>query len=254
MRLMGFSLLSAATLVAGIAGFQTMDSKADDAQADSGITAMDHVVVAELFTSQGCSSCPPADAVAAELAENPDIIVVSRPVTYWDRLGWKDTLAKESNTDLQRNYAARGFAKAGVYTPQMVINGRAAAIGSRGYKVRELIMAEQKRGVPADLAISQSNGGDFIIAVSGKSQGSANVMLLALDSSETVSIGRGENGGRKLTYTNVLMSEDLLGRWDGNDKRFTVPASDLNVPGADRYAVIVRQGQSGPIMAASYIG
>ncbi|MEO1044839.1 MAG: DUF1223 domain-containing protein [Pseudomonadota bacterium] len=248
MRLLGFSLLASGTLLAGMIGFQVMDSKADD-----GGMEMDHAVLAELFTSQGCSSCPPADAVAAELAQNPDIVVVSRPVTYWDRLGWKDTLARESNTRLQRSYASRGFARAGVYTPQMVINGRAAAIGSRGYRVRDLIMAEQKRNPSAKLDITHNDAGDITVTVSGKSNSSANVTLLALDSSETVNVGRGENGGRTLTYSNVLMHEDVIGAWKGGRKTFTVTRDALTLAGADRYAIVVQQPRGGEVMAASYI-
>ncbi|MEM1132971.1 MAG: DUF1223 domain-containing protein [Pseudomonadota bacterium] len=249
MRLLGFSLLATATMVAGIVGLQVMDSKADVGDMD-----MERTVVAELFTSQGCSSCPPADALAADLVKNDDIIVISRPVTYWDRLGWKDTLAKESNTDLQRAYAARGFARAGVYTPQIVINGRSAAIGSRSYAVRDLIMAEQKRKAQASLTSIAEDNGDIRVTLNGKTDATAHVTLLALDSSETVSVGRGENGGRTLTYTNVLVDEETIGKWRGGEKSFLIDANALNIAGADRYAVMVQQPRGGEILVASYIG
>src|SRR3546814_2316327 len=105
-----------------------MPLRADDAPA----------ALIELFTSQGCSSCPPADALFAKLAKDPGIVAISRPVTYWDRLGWKDTLARPENTALQRAYAARNIAGAGVYTPQAVVQGGAGTVGSREGEIRTL--------------------------------------------------------------------------------------------------------------------
>ena len=113
-------------------------------------------VLAELFTSQGCSSCPPADAFLAKLAREPGVIAISRPVTYWDRLGWKDSLARSANDRLQRRYAARGLPGSGVYTPELVINGSAATIGSRSVSARSLIAQAQVRARRARRA--QSTG------------------------------------------------------------------------------------------------
>jgi len=251
MRLLGFSLLSAATLGAGIVAFQVMDSDAKDR--DTAIASMDSVVVAELFTSQGCSSCPPADAVAAKLAENQNIVVISRPVTYWDRLGWKDTLAREDNTRLQRSYATKGLTNSGVYTPQMVINGRTAAIGSREYEVRDMIMSEMKVDNGVSLNVESTDEGGFTLSLNGNLDAVANVILIALDSEETVQVGRGENGGRKLTYTNVLRNEERLGTLNGGREEFSVAETDMQVNKADRYAVIVQEANAGQILAASYL-
>ncbi len=107
-------------------------------------------LVLELFTSQGCSSCPPADALMEQIARTrPDVLVISRPVTYWDRLGWRDTLALPENTDLQRAYAARGLAgRNGVYTPQAVVDGHSGTVGSRAGDIDELLrQAGSARGM-----------------------------------------------------------------------------------------------------------
>ena len=114
---------------------------AGTAQIDHSQThALGQPVLVELFTSQGCSSCPPADRFASTLARDSDLVVIARPVTYWDRLGWKDTLAREANTDLQRDYSRRGLAgRNGVYTPQMVVDGVLGAVGSRERDVRQQI-------------------------------------------------------------------------------------------------------------------
>lgn len=253
MRFSGFLFLVLGALLSGFFALASTESKANAAsEADTHATG-NRPVVAELFTSQGCSSCPPADAVAAKLAQNPNIIVVSRPVTYWDRLGWKDTLAKEENTTLQQRYAYKGFAKAGVYTPQIVIDGSAAEVGSREARVRSLIKKAQQRPALADIDVTTDAEGNIIVNVSGESKIDAKVSLLALSREEIVSVGRGENNGRKLRYTNVLKYESTLGRWDNGPKSFMIEPAAVNIPGADCYAVIVREGQAGPILAAEYI-
>lgn len=251
MRLMGFSLLVTAAAGVGFMALQAMDS--GTAKRNTSLDNMDRVVVAELFTSQGCSSCPPADIVAAHLAKNDKVVVISRPVTYWDRLGWKDTLAREENTALQRLYARKDFANSGVYTPQMVINGHRGAIGSREYQVRDLIMSELNQANAASVKVSPTTSGGYAIALNGQVKKDATITLVALDSSATVKIGRGENSGRELTYTNVLREEMVIGRWNGGSAEYTVSAADMQVAEADRYAVIVQEEGAGDIVAASYL-
>lgn len=204
-------------------------------------------VVVELFTSQGCSSCPPADAVLAALSDEPGVVAITRPVTYWDRLGWKDTLAREENSGLQRAYAARGGEGAGVYTPQAVVQGARALVGSHGDALRRLVA--EARAVPQP-ALTAGRG---VVAVDGTTTQPATVSLIALKGHTDVAIGSGENGGRRVRYTNVVRGERTLGRWTGGKARFPIPADALRVEGADRFAVIVRQGASGPILAARYL-
>ncbi len=200
-------------------------------------------VVVELFTSQGCSSCPPADAFAESLARRADVVVITRPVTYWDRLGWKDTLARDSNTDLQRAYASRGGEGSGVYTPQMMVQGRFAAVGSDRSKISQQI-ASARGGLKAAIAVRTGVAG---VAGSG---GPADVKLIGLRSNVEVRIGSGENGGRMIRYSNIVVSERVLGRWHGGAETFPLPSETL--PGADKMAIIVQSPNAGPILAAAY--
>lgn len=210
----------------------------------------DGPVVLELFTSQGCSSCPPADALAAQLARDPDLLVITRPVTYWDRLGWKDTLALEANTRLQRSYAQAGYEGAGVYTPQMVVNGRHAAVGSRANNIAMLVREETMASHPAVTA-RKTKDGAVTVTVKGEGTGAARLSLVALSSRESVAIGRGENGGRTVHYTNVLRAETPLGAVGADTGSVTVAPSLMQRKDADRYAVILRRSAAGPILAAT---
>jgi hypothetical protein len=203
-------------------------------------------VVVELFTSQGCSSCPPADAYMAELARDPSIVALSRPVTYWDRLGWKDTLARPENTNLQRDYAQHGAAGAGVYTPQIVVQGGAGAVGSDRAKVRQLV-GSARTAPKLSLSI---NGQNVTVSGSGKP---AEVRLIAIQSTRSVTIGRGENGGRVVKYSNVVRAEKTLGRWTGPRQSYDIPANYGHALGADRRAIVVQQADAGAILAARYL-
>jgi hypothetical protein len=209
-------------------------------------------VAVELFTSQGCSSCPPADAIAERLAKEPNTVVITRPVTYWDRLGWKDTLAREANTSLQNAYAARGGRGSGVYTPQSVVQGGDAAVGNRESELRQLISAEKKRPGPSVSAVRSEDGGR-IVTIDGTTPSVATVTVVALKSESLVRIGRGENGGRSVKYTNVALADTNVARWRGGKLTFSVPGDIFKAPGADRYALVVQLGTAGRIVAARYI-
>lgn len=209
-------------------------------------------VLVELFTSQGCSSCPPADALAAKLAAEPGLVVVTRPVTYWDRLGWKDTLALEANTTLQRAYAARGLAgNNGVYTPQVVVDGERGAVGSNAAQIRQLI--GQSAGANAAIAIRRVNGGGVAIGIAGPANARGELVLLALSAKESVKIGRGENGGRRVDYANVLRSERKIADWRGGKMSHALTADALTVPGANRFALVLREPKGGKILASRMI-
>ena len=209
-------------------------------------------VAVELFTSQGCSSCPPADAIAERLAKEPNTVVITRPVTYWDRLGWKDTLAREANTSLQNAYAARGGRGAGVYTPQSVVQGNDAAVGNRESELRQLIAAEKKRPGPSVSAVRSEDGGR-VVTIDGTTPSVATITVVALKSESLVRIGRGENGGRSVKYTNVALADTNVARWRGGKLTFTVPGDVFKAPGADRYALLVQLVSAGRIVAARYI-
>jgi hypothetical protein len=209
-------------------------------------------VLLELFTSQGCSSCPPADALAEKLSANPDLVVIARPVTYWDRLGWKDTLAQESNTSLQQNYARRGLdGRNGVYTPQLVVNGSYGLVGSNASEVAPSVKQYGKSD--AAIRVTAGTGGGYAVNLSGTGAGKAELVLVGVTRKVAVSIGSGENGGRKVTYSNVLRSERKVSDWAGGKASVTLAASQLKVAGADRYALVLRQPGGGKVLAARWV-
>lgn len=210
-------------------------------------------VLLELFTSQGCSSCPPADALAGKLAAEPNLVVIARPVTYWDRLGWKDTLAREGNTVLQQGYARRGLAGTnGVYTPQLVVDGSFGAVGSRAEDIAAGVKQYGGRS-GATIRIAPGTGGGYAVTLAGTGAGKAELVLLAVTRKVEVGIGSGENGGRKIAYANVLRSERKVGDWSGGKASITLGADQLKVAGADRYAVVLRQPGGGKVLAARWV-
>ncbi len=208
-------------------------------------------VAVELFTSQGCSSCPPADALLEALSKQPNVIAITRPVTYWDRLGWKDTLASEANTRLQTAYAKKGLEGAGVYTPQAVVQGENGAVGSDRAELARLIAAEKKRSGPGILATRTADGGRRVSI--GNGVGAGSISVLALKSEAIVRIGSGENGGRTVRYVNVLVAETPVGSWNGKAGAFMIPGSAFHTAGADRHALVIRAGPAGRILAARFI-
>ncbi len=210
--------------------------------------------VIELFTSQGCNSCPPADRLAAELARVPGTVVISLPVDYWDYLGWKDSLASPSFTARQKAYSkARGDMQ--VYTPQAVVDGVAHAVGSE----RDAIDAAAAAAAAPDVAISETLAGDKlrieVAAAPGAGKG-AKVWLVPILSSANVAIGRGENAGATVTYTNVARELRDLGAWNGTPCKFEVPAAEIRKLGADGAVVLLQTdvgGLPGPILGAALV-
>ena len=171
-------------------------------------------VVVELYTSQGCNSCPPADRLLGKLAERDDLITLTFNVDYWDYLGWKDTLASPANTERQRHYAAAMRSRT-VYTPQMVIGGRQHAVGSDAAAVAAAIKAEQLRSTGAAiLRLTHADGRVIVsLAAAPKAGTNATVWLVRYDRRRDVPIERGENAGSKLVYHNVVRDMRALGHW-----------------------------------------
>jgi hypothetical protein len=202
------------------------------------------LVVVELFTSQGCSSCPPADDFVAELAKEPSALVVSYPVDYWDYLGWKDTLADRSFTARQRAYGdSRGDRH--IYTPQVVVNGAKHAVGSDRDAVNRSRMSGRGKGAMSVAVSAEIDGETIRIKVEGTPPANrqpATVYLVALVKRAEVAITRGENKGRSVTYTNVVRELVPLGAWDGTKSAYDAPASIAKMRSADAFAVIVQEG------------
>ena len=212
--------------------------------------------VIELFTSQGCSSCPPADKLIGEyVANRPDVLALSYNVDYWDYLGWKDTLASPENTQRQRDYAqARGDGQ--VYTPQAVIDGRTHAVGSRAPQI-EAALDKYADGLPVPLSLSTT--ADAITVNIGKTpEGEmphATLWLVMYAREVTVPIERGENTGRTITYNNVVKKLRPIAMWKGESMSVDLPKSEFKHAGADRCAVLLqtetKDGLPGPILGAA---
>jgi hypothetical protein len=200
--------------------------------------------VLELFTSQGCSSCPPADRLLGELANDSSIIALSLPLDIWDYLGWKDTLALAGHSVRQRAYAEeRGDRQ--VYTPQMVVNGSVHVLGSDRSAIERAIGQTEHNSVVMSLPVLVSaSGGDLTVAIKGAPDGEpgGEVWLCPLSSVVAVAIGRGENHGRTVTYHNVVRSWRKLGNFDGSDTSWTIPLAQIEKDDIDGAAVLVQEG------------
>ena len=200
-------------------------------------------VVVELFTSQGCSSCPPADAIMAELARTrPDILPLTFHVTYWNSLGWRDPFSFEGATERQRRYVAQSVSPE-TYTPAMVIDGRQDVVGADGTAVRAgLVRAEADRRNDAPVRIAGS--GDTLTVIVGAGAGKGTVLLLGYDGLHHTQVGRGENTGRTLLESNIVRSMAVAGLWSGREIRLAVSR-----PAGEEVAVIV-QADDGRIIGA----
>jgi hypothetical protein len=199
--------------------------------------------VLELFTSQGCSSCPAADKLLGELAKDPSLVTLTLPVDYWDYLGWKDTLALKGHTARQRAYAAmRGDRE--VYTPQVVVNGAVHVIGSDKTAIERAIAQSRKQSDPLALAVSASLAGDKLtVSVPARDNHSpGEIWLCPITTSVPVKIGRGENRGHTVTYTNVVRRWTKLGDWNGKAQTFSVPVKEFQTGEIDSVAVMVQSG------------
>ena len=201
--------------------------------------------VIELFTSQGCSSCPAADKLMGEFAKDPSTVVISIPIDYWDYLGWKDTLAKPRHTARQRGYSTvRGDRE--VYTPQAVINGAAHVLGSDRAAIEAVIKKTRQQAsvlsVPVELSLS-SEKLDVTLAAA-REPTNAEVWLCSIAKAVPVAIGRGENRGHTITYHNVVRQWIKLGPWSGAAQTFSVPKGEFKRDGVDAVAVLVQGGTS----------
>lgn len=208
-------------------------------------------VLVELFTSQGCSSCPPADALAGQLAERADVVVLSFHVNYWDYIGWTDPFATEDTTGRQYGYA-KALRQTNVYTPQMVIGGVTHVVGSDAPRVMSTIETVRTRAPHAPaIAIKRI---DDVIRVSlgaGRFDGEADVLLAQFVDRRETDVRRGENQGRRLTNYNIVRDLARIGGWTGNAVDIDLDPAQLMGTG-DRYgcAVIVQAPNQGPVMAA----
>jgi hypothetical protein len=210
--------------------------------------------VIELFTSQGCSSCPAADQLLGELGEDTSIITMSLPVSYWDYLGWKDTLAIPGHSSRQRAYSReRGDRE--VYTPQAIVDGSVQVLGSDRLAIENAIDQTRKHPSVLTLPVSVSiANGEIKVSAPGTTPGVGEVWLCSLSKAVPVLIDRGENRGHTITYHNVVRHWAKLGDWDGAARAWTMPVSAIESDGVDAVAVVVQAGTAqspGSILGAA---
>jgi hypothetical protein len=214
-----------------------------------------HKTVVELFTSQGCSSCPAADALLKRFAEHNNVIALSLPVDYWDYLGWKDTLANPKFSERQRAYA-RTRGDGAIYTPQLVVNGVAHVNGSDEGQIARAIDKTEKALSFIPVRLHEEEGKLIVEAGSpprGVAGKDATIWLAVIASSIQVPIQRGENQGKTITYYNVVRELIPVGKWSGKPVTLEVPRASLVRPGAESCAVLLQLGQTGPIMGAAFM-
>ncbi|MET1027682.1 MAG: DUF1223 domain-containing protein [Dongiaceae bacterium] len=207
------------------------------------VAAAERPVVIELFTSQGCSSCPPADAFLTDLSHNrPDVLPLAFHVTYWNDLGWKDPFSLDAATQRQSRYGMR-FGD-GSYTPEIVVDGVKDLVGSDRVGVEAAIQqARQESQTAAPISIRQEGGQIFVQVAAGS--GSGQVLLIGFDHERRTAVGRGENSGRMLIESNIVRSIRPIGQWSGALLQLSVP-----VPDGQEIAVIL-EAPDGRIVGAS---
>ena len=210
--------------------------------------------VVELFTSQGCSSCPPADEYLGELARRDDLIALSFHVDYWDYIGWKDTFALPQSTARQRRHG-RFLNARYVYTPEMVIDGIVDVVGSRTDDVeRTIAEARLSTRDPLPVALVASTRDRATIGIgAGSGMPSADVWLIEFDAKRTVDVQRGENSGRRLTYHNVVRNIRKVGLWRGDAMDISVDLAPMREAGRDGCVVIVQKEGGGPVFGAAQL-
>ena len=205
-------------------------------------------VLVELYTSQGCSSCPPADALFADLAAKPDVIALALHVDYWDYLGWEDKFARPEHTDRQRKYA-KAARERSIYTPQLIVQGVDRVVGADAEAVLAAISAHQARPVGARLRLERDDAVLRIRLAPAADSGPSVVYLVRFQPRETVEIADGENAGQTIDYTNIVSDWSAVARWDGLvEAEFGVDLGD-GEPGA----VVVQRERLGPVLTAAML-
>ncbi|MGY6549017.1 MAG: DUF1223 domain-containing protein [Roseinatronobacter sp.] len=217
----------------------------------SPVAAQQSPVVVELFTSQGCAACPPADQILQGLADREDVIALALHVDYWDYLGWADSFGQPVFSERQKSYAqARG--RSSVFTPQKMIGGRDEVKGSALRQVEDTLRDHlQARSTAPEIMVTLNGAPGTEMQIELRAPGGlqrpTDVHLVRYKDAETVEIIAGENAGREITYRNIVTSWTVLGRWDG-----AAPfATRVMAEGSDTVVVIIQEQGYGPILAAA---
>jgi hypothetical protein len=213
--------------------------------------------VVELFTSQGCNSCPAADAALGRFVQQGNVVVLAYHIDYWDYLGWKDTLGSHANTERQYAYA-KGFGSSQVYTPQAVINGRSQMNGGYVGEVEAELsdLDRSGKGLAVDVSVRDA-GSSYVVEVGAAPErgGTARVLLVSYAPKREIAIRRGENSRRTITYWHAVTGTPVAATWAGKAARYEVPKAE--VPSAGGLAVLLQSGTdgaAGPILGAATLG
>jgi len=208
-------------------------------------------VLVELYTSQGCSSCVAADALMGQLADRRDLIAISLPITYWDMLGWKDTLASPANTARQKAYAET-MGRGGVYTPQMIVEGTNDIVGSREQAIEAAISAREAdmEAVPVTVTATAK---EVHIEVGAGEGTDATIWLFRILPKATVTITAGENNGRTVTYRNIVQDVKAVGLWKGQPVSLDLPRQEIGGAPKDHIAVVLQKGGYGRVIGAALV-
>ncbi|MFK7876464.1 MAG: DUF1223 domain-containing protein [Paracoccaceae bacterium] len=213
------------------------------------VQAQSSPVVVELFTSQGCSSCPPADALLHELAKRDDVIALALHVDYWDYIGWKDQFADPAHSERQRAYAVTAGRRS-IYTPQMIVNGQTSVVGARAMELSDAIAAHRAKESSVTLEIERVADTVSIRARSDARVPDGMVVhVLRYQTARDIQILRGENAGRQMTYANVVEDWRVWTEWTGQSPLVT----SVDVDGDAPVVVIVQGADQGPILAAAQL-
>lgn len=212
--------------------------------------------VVELFTSQGCSSCPPADAALKKLVQQGDVVALSYHVDYWNYLGWTDTLSSKENTERQYGYA-HSMGRSGVYTPQAIINGRQHVKGMDLPAINMLVQDLTDKGEGMTVPVGISMQDDQMVIDIGAGQGRADIVIAYFTKKEEVEVQRGENSGRTMEYWHSVYDVQTVGMWDGTPQKITLPAKTLGRSKKDGCAVLLQtsspKGEPAAILGATLV-
>lgn len=212
--------------------------------------------VVELFTSQGCASCPPADAALKKLVHQGDVVALSYHVDYWNYLGWTDTLSSKENTERQYGYA-HSMGRSGVYTPQAIINGRRHVKGMDLPAINTVVSELTARGEGMTVPVGVSMQDDQMVIDIGPGEGRAEIVVAYFTKKEDVEVQRGENSGRTMEYWHSVYDVQTVGMWDGKPQKITLPTKTLGRSKKDGCAVLLQtsspKGEPAAILGAALI-
>ncbi len=215
----------------------------------AGAAQADRLVVIELFTSQGCSSCPPADALLGELSARDDVLPLALHVDYWDYIGWKDEFADPAHTKRQKGYARQAGDRT-IYTPQMIVSGTDHVIGYKPMKLAMIIEKHGDQAAPVALDLTRTGNRLRIVAEAEETlTGGYLIQLVSWRPSAEVAIRRGENAGRTLTYHNIVSRLVEIGQWNGQGRH----AITAEIPDDGPHAILIQRSGPGAIVAAARV-